>query len=106
MFLRHLQALSHGSLAPILAAKFASTVHDTFHTAMLGELDLNGEVTPEFFEIINLRLAQSVTARNALGRDTADSSRELATMVYGEIHSGGLFRFVNFGHPLSRGSEQ
>ena len=83
----------------ILAAKIASTVHDTFHTAMLGELDLSGEVTPDVFEIINLRLAQSVTARNALGRDTNDSSRELATMVYGEIHSGGLFRFVNFGHP-------
>jgi serine phosphatase RsbU (regulator of sigma subunit) len=88
-------AQGHG----ILAAKIASTVHDTFHTAMLGELDLSGEVTPDVFEIINLRLAQSVTARNALGRDTADSSRELATMVYGEIHSDGLFRFVNFGHP-------
>jgi serine phosphatase RsbU (regulator of sigma subunit) len=88
-------AQGHG----ILAAKIASTVHDTFHTAMLAELDLNGETTPDVFETINLRLAQSVTARNALGRDTSDSSRELATMVYGEIHSGGLFRFVNFGHP-------
>lgn len=88
-------AQGHG----ILAAKIASTVHDTFHTAMLGELDSNGETTPDLFERINLRLAQSVTARNALGRDTDESSRELATMVYGEIHSGGLFRFVNFGHP-------
>jgi serine phosphatase RsbU (regulator of sigma subunit) len=88
-------AQGHG----ILAAKIASTVHDTFHTAMLGELDANGETTPELFEVINLRLAQSVTARNALGRDTNDNSRELATMVYGEIHSSGLFRFVNFGHP-------
>lgn len=88
-------AQGHG----ILAAKIASTVHDTFHTAMLGELDSNGEPSPELFEIINLRLAQSVTARNALGRDTSDNSRELATMVYGEVHPGGLFRFVNFGHP-------
>jgi serine phosphatase RsbU (regulator of sigma subunit) len=88
-------AQGHG----ILAAKIASTVHDTFHTAMLGELDSYGETTPGLFERINLRLAQSVTARNALGRDTNDSSRELATMVYGEIHAGGLFRFVNFGHP-------
>ncbi len=88
-------AQGHG----ILAAKIASTVHDTFHTAMLCELEAHGETTPDFFEIINLRLAQSVTARNALGRDTVESSRELATMVYGEIHSGGLFRFVNFGHP-------
>jgi serine phosphatase RsbU (regulator of sigma subunit) len=88
-------AQGHG----ILSAKIASTVHDTFHTAMLGELDSNGETTPDLFERINLRLAQSVTARNALGRDTNDTSRELATMVYGEIHTGGLFRFVNFGHP-------
>lgn len=88
-------AQGHG----ILAAKIASTVHDTFHTAMLGELDVNGETTPDLFERINLRLAQSVTARNALGRNPNDNSRELATMLYGEIHSGGLFRFVNFGHP-------
>ena len=88
-------AQGHG----ILAAKIASTVHDTFHTAMLCELDSYGQATPNVFEIINLRLAQSVTARNALGRETEESSRELATMVYGEIHSGGLFRFVNFGHP-------
>ena len=88
-------AQGHG----ILAAKIASTVHDTFHTAMLGELDANGETTTEVFETINLRLAQSVTARNALGRDTNDNSRELATMVYGEVHPGGVFRFVNFGHP-------
>jgi hypothetical protein len=59
-------AQGHG----ILSAKIASTVHDTFHTAMLGELDSNGETTPDLFERINLRLAQSVTARNALGRDT------------------------------------
>src|SRR5579863_220647 len=32
-------AQGHGSIA----AKIASTVHDTFHTAMLGELDSNGK---------------------------------------------------------------
>jgi serine phosphatase RsbU (regulator of sigma subunit) len=87
-------AQGHGSIA----AKIASTVHDTFHTAMLRELDLNGKTTAEVFEIINLRLAQSVTARNALGFGP-DSSREIATMVYGEVRPDGLFRFVNFGHP-------
>jgi serine phosphatase RsbU (regulator of sigma subunit) len=51
------------------------------------------------FEKINLRLAQSVTARNALGWDTNDNSREIATMLYGEVRPGGQFRFVNFGHP-------
>jgi serine phosphatase RsbU (regulator of sigma subunit) len=88
-------AQGHG----IIAAKIASTVHDTFHTAMLAELDYNGRTTTEVFERINLRLAQSVTARNALGRTTNEISREVATMLYGEIHLDGLFRFVNFGHP-------
>jgi len=88
-------AQGHG----IIAAKIASTVHDTFHTAMLGELELNGKATPEVFETINVRLAQSVTARNALGRNAEESSREIATMLYGEIRPDGLFRFVNFGHP-------
>jgi serine phosphatase RsbU (regulator of sigma subunit) len=88
-------AQGHGSIA----AKIASTVHDTFHTAMLCELDRHGKTTAYLLETINLRLAQSVTARNALGRDPNQSSREIATMVYGEIRPNGLFRFVNFGHP-------
>ena len=88
-------AQGHGSIA----AKIASTVHDTFHTAMLCELDSNGKTTADVFEVLNLRLAQSVTARNALGFDTGNNNREIATMVYGEIRPEGLFRFVNFGHP-------
>ena len=88
-------AQGHG----IISAKIASTVHDTFHAFILAELDQNGKVTPEFFENINLRLAQSVTARNALGRNADDNSREIATMLYGEIRPDGRFRFVNFGHP-------
>ena len=88
-------AQGHG----IISAKIASTVHDTFHALMLAELDRNGKTTPDIFEKINLRLAQSVTARNALGRDENDNSREIATMLYGEIRPGGYFRFVNFGHP-------
>ena len=88
-------AQGHG----IISAKIASTVHDTFHAFMLVELDRNGKTTPGFFERINLRLAQSVTARNALGRNPDDSPREIATMIYGEMRPEGLFRFVNFGHP-------
>src|SRR6478672_2826211 len=88
-------AQGHG----IISAKIASTVHDTFHSLMLSELDHSGKTTPGFFEKINLRLAQSVTARNALGRNKDDNSREIATMLYGEIRPGGNFRFVNFGHP-------
>lgn len=88
-------AQGHG----VISAKIASTVHDTFHAFMLSELDQYGRTTPELFEKLNLRLAQSVTARNALGRTEKDHAREIATMLYGEVRPGGQFRFVNFGHP-------
>jgi len=88
-------AQGHG----IIAAKIASTVHDTFHALMLAELDDHGKTTPELFERINLRLAYSVTARNALGRIEKEDAQEIATMLYGEIRPYGNFRFVNFGHP-------
>ena len=85
-------AQGHG----IISAKIASTVHDAFHALMLAELDRYGRATPMLLENINLRLAQSVTARNALEKE---GTRETATMIYGEIHSNGHFRFANFGHP-------
>lgn len=88
-------AQGHG----IISAKIASTVHDTFHALMLAELDRYGRTTPELFENLNLRLAQSVTARNALGMNDKEHAREIATMLYGEVHPGGYFRFANFGHP-------
>jgi serine phosphatase RsbU (regulator of sigma subunit) len=88
-------AQGHG----IISAKIASTVHDTFHALMLSELDRRGKTTPELFERINLRLAQSVTARNALGRSEKEDAQEIATMLYGEVRPYGHFRFVNFGHP-------
>src|SRR5207237_28935 len=90
-----LDAQGHG----LISAKIASTVHDTFHAFMLSELDQHGRTTPELFENINLRLAQSVTARNALGISERENAREIATMLYGEVHPYGYFRFVNFGHP-------
>ena len=88
-------AQGHG----IISAKIASTVHDTFHALMLTELDRYGKVTPDLLENLNLRLAQSVTARNALGIGKKEEAREIATMLYGEIRPGGRFRFANFGHP-------
>src|SRR3984893_3482496 len=88
-------AQGHG----LISAKIASTVHDTFHAFMLSELDQHGRTTPELFENINLRLAHSVTARNALGISQRENAREIATMLYGEVHPYGYFRFVNFGHP-------
>lgn len=84
----------------IISAKIASTVHDTFHAFMLSELDRNGKTTPDMFERINLRMAESATARNILGCDKDENWRENSTMLYGEIHPNGHFRFVDFGHPL------
>jgi serine phosphatase RsbU (regulator of sigma subunit) len=88
-------AQGHG----IISAKIASTVHDTFHALMLAELDRYGRATPMLLGNINLRLAQSVTARNALGITGKEGAREIATMIYGEVRPGGQFRFANFGHP-------
>ena len=88
-------AQGHG----IISAKIASTVHDTFHALMLSDLDHFGKTTPELFENLNLRLAQSIIARNALGMSETEQAREIATMLYGEFHPGGYFRFANFGHP-------
>jgi serine phosphatase RsbU (regulator of sigma subunit) len=88
-------AQGHG----IISAKIASTVHDTFHALMLSELDHRGKTTAELFERTNLRLALSVTARNALGRSEKEGAQEIATMLYGEVRPYGHFRFVNFGHP-------
>lgn len=88
-------AQGHG----IISAKIASTVHDTFHALLLDELDAYGKTTPELFENLNLRLALSATARNTLGVNQKERSREVATMLYGEVHPGGSFRFANFGHP-------
>jgi serine phosphatase RsbU (regulator of sigma subunit) len=88
-------AQGHG----IISAKIASTVHDTFHALMLTELDRYGKTTPMLFENLNLRLAQSVTARNALGIAEKEDAREIATMLYGEVDPLGHFRFANFGHP-------
>ena len=88
-------AQGHG----IISAKIASTVHDTFHGLMLAELDRYGRATPMLLDNLNLRLAQSVTARNALQINEQEGAREIATMIYGEVRPGGYFRFANFGHP-------
>lgn len=88
-------AQGHG----IISAKIASTVHDTFHALMLAELDRYGKTTPMLLGNINLRLAQSVNARNTLGFIEKEEAREIATMIYGEVRPGGHFRFANFGHP-------
>src|SRR5260370_1952750 len=65
----------------IISAKIASTVHDTFHAFMLSELDRYGATTPDLFEPINLRLAQSLTSRNAWGPNPDRPARQNTTLV-------------------------
>jgi serine phosphatase RsbU (regulator of sigma subunit) len=50
-------------------------------------LDYNGEITTRLFEHLNTRFY----------RTTAVS--KYFTMIYGEISSGGKFRFISAGHP-------
>jgi hypothetical protein len=88
-------AQGHGSIA----AKIASTVHDTFHTAMLCELDANGKQPRRSSRSSTSGLRIPLRPETHLAFDTENNTREIATMVYGEISTNGLFRFVNFGHP-------
>jgi len=88
-------AQGHG----LISAKIASTVHDTFHAFMLSELDHHGTTTPELFENLNLRLAQSVTARNALGL-SEENAREIATMLWRST-SLRLFPICKFWAPTA-----
>src|SRR6476469_6886756 len=74
-------AQGHG----IISAKIASTVHDSFHDSAPTELDRYGKASPELFENLNLRLAQSVTARNDLGLSDKEEAPEIETMRYGEV---------------------
>jgi len=88
-------AEGHGTIS----AKIASSVHDTFHAFLLSDINRCGRVTPELFENLNLRLAYSVAPRNALASAEKESAQEIATLLYGEVHLSGGFRFVNCGHP-------
>jgi hypothetical protein len=45
-------------------------------------------------EIYDVTVAQSATARNALGISEKESAQEIATMLYGEVHANCHFRFV------------
>jgi serine phosphatase RsbU (regulator of sigma subunit) len=62
-------------------------LHQAFLVGANYELTNNGEITTDLFEIINQRFYQS------------SSIDKFITMIYGEIHSTGEFRFISAGHP-------
>jgi serine phosphatase RsbU (regulator of sigma subunit) len=74
----------------------ALLLHQIFHTAILYELDLYGEITAHLFEQINTRFFKSTTLHKLAG--DADST-SFITLLYGEISFTGRFRFICAGHP-------
>jgi serine phosphatase RsbU (regulator of sigma subunit) len=63
-------------------------LHQAFLVGANYELSLYGEITLDLFETINQRFHKS------------SSIDKFITMIYGEIHNNGDFRFVSAGHPL------
>ena len=74
----------------------ALLLHQIFHTAILYELDLYGEITAHLFEQINTRFFKSTTLHKLAG--DVDST-SFITLLYGEISFTGRFRFICAGHP-------
>jgi len=74
----------------------ALMLHQIFHTSILYELDLHGELTNRIFEQINTRFFKSRTIHKLAGG--LDSS-SFVTLLYGEIDVTGRFRFISAGHP-------
>jgi serine phosphatase RsbU (regulator of sigma subunit) len=71
----------------ITDAVLAAMLHQSFLLGVPYELEMSGEVTVKLFENINNRFFRS------------GSVRKFLTMVYGEIHTNGTFRFISAGHP-------
>jgi serine phosphatase RsbU (regulator of sigma subunit) len=74
----------------------ALLLHQIFHTSILYELDLHGELTNRIFEKINTRFFKSRTLHKLAGGGGASS---FVTLIYGEIEESGRFRFISAGHP-------
>ena len=74
----------------------ALMLHQIFHTSVLYELDLHGELTDRLFEQINTRFFKSRTLHKLAGGLDASN---FVTLTYGEIDISGRFRFISAGHP-------
>jgi serine phosphatase RsbU (regulator of sigma subunit) len=71
----------------ITDALAAAMLHQAFLTGVLYELDRYGEVTTTLFETLNTRFFNSL------------SFKKYITLIYGEISSTGMFRFLSAGGP-------
>jgi serine phosphatase RsbU (regulator of sigma subunit) len=71
----------------ITDAVLAAMLHQSFLLGAIYELQISGTITTRLFENINNRFYRS------------SSVRKFLTMIYGEIHVSGRFRFISAGHP-------
>jgi hypothetical protein len=76
-----------------------NTILNYFHGAFtigVGYEFLNkGEVTPELFEMLNMMLYKHINPREDYLKN-----KPYMTLLYGEVHNSGRFRFLSAGHPL------
>jgi serine phosphatase RsbU (regulator of sigma subunit) len=70
----------------ITDAMLAAMLHQAFLLGVVYELEISGTITTRLFENINNRFFRS------------SSVRKFLTMIYGEIHRNGTFRFISAGH--------
>ncbi len=70
----------------ITDAMLAAMLHQSFLLGAVYELQICGMITTRLFENINNRFYRS------------SSIRKFLTMIYGEIHVSGRFRFISAGH--------
>jgi len=64
----------------------AAMLHQAFLLGAVYELEMFGTITTRLFENVNNRFYRS------------SSVRKFVTMIYGEIHVSGRFRFISAGH--------
>ncbi|MDR0311075.1 MAG: serine/threonine-protein phosphatase [Acidobacteriota bacterium] len=99
--LSHLKNKGGIMVADVAGHEFADSLralmlHQIFHTSILYELDLHGELSTRLFEQINTRFFKSRTLHKLAGGLDASS---FVTLIYGEIEVSGRFRFISAGHP-------
>jgi serine phosphatase RsbU (regulator of sigma subunit) len=80
--------LADASGHSITDASLTSMMHQAFLLGASYELTINGEITVDLLEALNSRFYSS------------SSIEKFITMIYGEIHQNGEFRFISAGHPL------
>ncbi len=80
--------LADASGHSITDALLTAMLHQAFLVGASYELTLYGEITTDLFETLNTRFYQS------------SRIDKFITMIYGEIHQNGEFRFLSAGHPL------